>query len=271
MRATGTSSQTPRPTYLVTTPAGQVTVPSWMRRFSPRAVAGKDLVTLKRLPAITVVKAGTADAILKQRGFLRSLAAKHSATPQPSIILFVFSKTHDTVRPEELESVLRYFSSPIQVDFARGAESAEFWFSEALAKLAASSTQPRQSASDSDILGEAAAIIAATRPLRSEAGRLSAKRIAEVFGLPVAELAGLLGRSRQTVSKTEDSEALQAGLVPFARIARLRASLSDADFRGWLNLPNAQLDGRTPQALIREGKAEVVADLVDDMLSGSLA
>lgn len=85
----------------------------------------------------------------------------------------------------------------------------------------------------------------------------------------MAELAGLIGKSRQSVSKTEDAESSQESLAPFARIARLRAVLSDDDFRVWLNLPNDALDGITPLAMIRGGGSDVVADLAEDMLSGS--
>ena len=69
--------------------------------------------------------------------------------------------------------------------------------------------------------------------------------------------------------KTDDAEALQPRLFPFERIARLRAVLPASDFRSWLNMPNEELEERTPIELVRNGKAEVVADLAEDMLTGS--
>ena len=120
-------------------------------------------------------------------------------------------------------------------------------------------------------LGKLARVISATSDLRAGSGRLSAKRIAAAFGLSVAELAKQLGRSRQAVSKTDDAESIQEGLAPFARVARLRAVLAGEDFRAWLHLPNEQLDGRSPSAVIREGGVEAVAELAEDMLSGSPA
>jgi uncharacterized protein (DUF2384 family) len=42
-----------------------------------------------------------------------------------------------------------------------------------------------------------------------------------------------------------------------------------ADFRKWLRMPNSQLDGKTPLEVLEEGRWQVVADLVDDMLTGS--
>ena len=120
-----------------------------------------------------------------------------------------------------------------------------------------------------DPLGQLKSTIAATADLRAASGRLSARRVAEAFGLTLSQLAAGIGKARQTVWKTDDAEALQPRLFPFERIARLRAVLSDADFRSWLNMPNDQLDDRTPIELVRNGKAEVVADLAEDMLSGS--
>ncbi len=59
------------------------------------------------------------------------------------------------------------------------------------------------------------------------------------------------------------------GLAPFARIVRLRTVLSGEDLQAWLHLPNELLDGRSPWAVIRSGKVDAVAELAEDMLSGS--
>jgi uncharacterized protein (DUF2384 family) len=47
--------------------------------------------------------------------------------------------------------------------------------------------------------------------------------------------------------------------------------LSDEDLRAWLRTPNELLDGRSPWAVIRDGNVESVAELAEDMLSGSPA
>jgi hypothetical protein len=120
-----------------------------------------------------------------------------------------------------------------------------------------------------DPLGRIKSVIAATADLRAPSGRLSARRVAEAFGLTLAQLAAAIGKARQTVWKTDDAEALQPRLFPFERTARLRTVLSKSDFRSWLNMPNEQLDDRTPIDLVRRGQADVVADLAEDMLSGS--
>lgn len=120
-----------------------------------------------------------------------------------------------------------------------------------------------------DPLARLKSAIAATADLRAASGRLSARRIAEAFGLTLAQLAAAIGKARQTVWKTDDGEAIQQLLFPFERIARLRAVISESDFRSWLNMPNEPLHGRTPIELIRSGKANTVADLAEDMLSGN--
>lgn len=111
--------------------------------------------------------------------------------------------------------------------------------------------------------------IAATADLRAASGRLSARRVAEAFGLTLAQLAAAVGKARQTVWKTDDAEALQPRLFAFERTARLRTVLSESDFRSWLNMPNEQLGDHTPIELIRDGKADTVADLAEDMLTGN--
>jgi hypothetical protein len=119
-----------------------------------------------------------------------------------------------------------------------------------------------------DPLGRLKSVIAATADLRAPSGRLSARRVAEAFGLTLAQLAAAIGKARQTVWKTDDAEALQPRLFPFERIARLRTVLPESDFRSWLNMPDEQLDDRTPIELLRNGEADTVADLAEDMLTG---
>jgi hypothetical protein len=51
--------------------------------------------------------------------------------------------------------------------------------------------------------------------------------------------------------------------------ARLGVAVSDEDFRKWLRMPNELLDDRKPIDLIAEGKWQVVADLVADIISGN--
>jgi hypothetical protein len=104
----------------------------------------------------------------------------------------------------------------------------------------------------------------------SESHRLNAKKVADVFGLNLRQLSVLLEALPQAVHKTPDSERLQGKLRLFERIAK-GLSLVDKDedsFRRWLNAPNPELEQNTPLDIIREGRGEVVANLVEDALLG---
>src|SRR5437016_4248801 len=65
-------------------------------------------------------------------------------------------------------------------------------------------------------------VIESSRDLRVANGNLSANAVASAFGVSLNQLAGWLGRSRQALSKTPDSDSLQNGLAFFERVARLR-------------------------------------------------
>jgi uncharacterized protein (DUF2384 family) len=94
--------------------------------------------------------------------------------------------------------------------------------------------------------------------------------VAKVYGISVSELAGWLGKSRQTVNKTPDADSLQLALNFFERVARLRLALkSDADFRKWLRTPHQLLENKLPLQLMAKGEWQVVADFVDDALTGA--
>ena len=140
---------------------------------------------------------------------------------------------------------------------------------EAVAKIVVTRQLATERTERADRLGELKKIIEATADLRAKSEKLSANNVASVFGLSVAELAALVGRTRQTASKTPEADALQPLLQPFERVARVRAVLGQNDFRKWLHLANDELDGRTPFEMIRLGKVAAVADLVEDMLTGS--
>ena len=256
---------------LLTRPSGRVPVPSWMREYSPRTVAGDQVAALHGLPDLTVVQAEGPRTILKRADFLDSLAHQHARSPSAAKILFVFRDKGSPADARRMTDVLGHFSRLADIEFARGSRQAAFAVQEVIAKIWASRNRAGDARRADDPVGRLKSVIAATAPLRAGSGRLSARKIAEVFGLPVADLARLLGKSRQAVAKTDDAESSQAGLAPFARIARLRAVLPDADFRAWLHLPNPELDDRPPWSVIRDGRVEVVADLADDMLSGSPA
>lgn len=113
-------------------------------------------------------------------------------------------------------------------------------------------------------------VLAATADLREENGKLSAVRIAKVFGISLSQLAGWLKRTKQAVSKTPDADSLQPSLEFFERVARLRGvTENDAEFRKWLRTSNATLGRRTPLDLLASGQWQALADKVNDMLTGA--
>jgi hypothetical protein len=239
------------PQVLLTGPGAKTQVPAWIRgRFSPKVATAHQIRRLLRLPQLTVVRASEPESVLKAEGFLSLLADRLHHTPVPAKILFVFDTRRRRTNPRTLLQVLSHFDRTEAVEFARGAEQACLALDSAVAKIWAD--LPEQApAPATDLLGRLKSVIAATADLRSESGRLSARK------------------PRQSVWKTDDAEAIQERLLPFERVARLRAVLSKRDFLSWLNMANEQLDGRAPIDLVRVGQADLVADLAEDMLTGS--
>lgn len=257
------------PKVLLTGLTQQPPVPRWIQRFSPRVASPKQVRALARLPELTVVRAEAPETVLAHQGFLSALAAQLHKTPVPAKIVFVFEGENTATDARQLLKVLTFFDRAADVEFARGSQQAAFALDAAFAKIWADVARPTKESRDTDPLAKVKSVLAATADLRADSGKLSAPRVAEAFGLAVAELAELLGRSRQAVSKTPEGEALQPLLAPFERIARLRTVLSKADFLRWLNMANEQLDGSSPLEVIRKGQVDAAADLAQDMLSGS--
>lgn len=103
-----------------------------------------------------------------------------------------------------------------------------------------------------------------------QSGRLDAARIAEFFALPLAGIARIVGRSLPTLHKTPDAPSLQESLAVFERIAAslIRSKATGITMRSWLGARHPELSDKTPLAVIEEGHAGVVADLLDDTLVG---
>jgi hypothetical protein len=261
------------PATMVTSPTGDITVPAPLRRYGPTVARPSEIKGLKHLPELTVVWTKGIDTLLAHRAFLRLLADRQNDTPGPSKIVFVFHtrgrQAAERVGAQELVQLFKYFTRPFDLEVAQGIEAGEDAFKEAVAKIVATRDLAAPRVERADHLGKLKRIIEATEDLRLDSGKLAASHVASVFGLSVAELAALFGRTRQALSKTPDADSLQPLLLPFERVARLRAVLGKEDFRRWLHQANDELEERTPLALIRQGKVAVVADLVEDMLTGS--
>jgi hypothetical protein len=114
-------------------------------------------------------------------------------------------------------------------------------------------------------------IVKSTEDLRVANGNLSAEAVAKAFGVSLSQLAGWLARTRQALSKTPDADAIQDQLAFFERVARLRSVIPEDGFQKWLRMKNQELDDRAPLDLLARGEGQVLADLVDDMLTGAPA
>jgi len=137
--------------------------------------------------------------------------------------------------------------------------------------LTARGEKPRPPESTSqDAIKGLPGIISAVAQFRSERGRLHADKLRELFGLTRPELLALAGVSmtEQAIAATPDSEKLQPFLEKLERCARLLVMLrSRTQFATWLNTANPELDGAKPIEMVRSGKAEMIADLVEDILT----
>lgn len=258
------------PDVLLTGPREIKEAPAWIpEEFAPEIVSAKKIGRMKCLSKITIVRARGLESVLAHKNFLVQLATSFQKTPGPAKVVFVLNARRAATDPQRLLSVLKFFDRASDVEFVRGVKEAEFALTEALAKIWAEPSDCGEEDTRPDPLGSLKSVIASTKDLRSSSGRLSADRVAEAFGLSLNALASAISRTRQSLFKTPDSEAIQEKLFPFERVARLRALLSPEDFLVWLSMSNELLDGFPPISIIKRGEAPIVADLVEDMLTGS--
>lgn len=253
---------------LVTTPETPPPSIAWLRPYRHHVVPPEELPSIQHLPPITVVQAKAPSSLARHRRFLDVLSSRAKESHEPFKILVVFSVSAQP-KARDFARVLDRF--PVEaVEFVRGHRNGPFALEEVFAKLLKKIGEGprREQARPRDPLGEIQGVVKATADLRTGAGRLSAALVADAFGLAVAELSKILGKTRQAVSKTPDAASLQGGLHQFERIARLKAVLPSDDFKKWLNMPRPEMDGLSPLEVVREGNASKVADFVEHMLTG---
>jgi hypothetical protein len=118
-------------------------------------------------------------------------------------------------------------------------------------------------------LDQVRGVVTATADLRVVKGNLSAERVAKLFGVSLSQLAAWLGRSRQALSKTPDADSLQNELAFFEHLARMRVVVPDAEFRKWLRMPNELLGNKSPLQLMAKRQWQLMADYVDNALTGA--
>jgi hypothetical protein len=239
-------------------------VPAWARQWNASGTTVRDLCEAKIGKGVFVVYT---ESLEPEQPEIRKLAACFSEAAGPIRMVFETARPAKD-RPELLKRWFKVFSGSVSgVDFAFGRDHLRDSLVEATAKYLAD--VEKQSEQSPDPLSEAKEVIKATKPLLAGSGRLSAPAVAKAFGISTAKLGELIGKSRQALAKTPDAPSIQSDLHPFERIARLRSVLTETQFRAWLHRPNRQLGEATPLNLIGDKRAQVVADLADDMLLGT--
>lgn len=269
------SAHESQPEVLVTSPSGTVRHAAWMEPIHAQAVSAREIAARETLPPVLIVRTGDLKDAVGRRAFLDDLARKHSRDPRTTIVFSFDGKPGEGATAQQtMKALFRHFERHSDLDVAQGTSNTVIAVWAALAKLTLAGGSPERgeqegrSGRPADPLRDVRRVLAATADLRAESGRLDAGKIAGALGISVAALAVLLGKHRQTVSKTPDAAPLQEALAPYERIVRLRAVLPPEQFRSWLNAANPQLEGRTPIGVVLDGRAEVVADLVEDLLTG---
>ncbi len=227
------------------------------------------------LPDITVVDVPWQLSVHALKLFANTLARKQDKSGTASFLILNFHWPKGPEKPTVVR-FLRHFRRPdrIQVyvspkrEVLKAAVEAIEPTIDVLRSPGAKETSDREAPQPS-MLDKMQKVLDVTKDLRTEGGKLSAKPIADLYNVTQTELGRWLGKQKQGFIKTPDADSLQNDLEYFERIARLRIALSDEDFRKWLRMPNELLDGQTPIQLLSEGKWQIVADLVADMITGS--
>jgi len=240
------------------------TVPAWAQGLGATRATVADLCERNELQGVAVVQSSRPGKFLDSIDVVSKLFEFLLHAPDLSSRLVLGFRRAESQEIMDLAPTLaRYSGLSGRVELARRPEDLENTLIEAITKVLATRREK-------DPLGDVQSVIKAGRTLRADSGRLDAGKIADTFGLPLAELARQIGQSKQRISKTPDSEALQPLLRPYERIARLRTVLADKDFKAWLNTSNEHLeDGDAPMDYLKAGAQESLAHFAENMLTGA--
>lgn len=248
------------------------TKPQLPKNWKVRNVTLKTLLKGQEFAPITIVDTLNPEAFSDDQDFTRALAEGFEGGPRSNFLVLTFEQT-EKIEPDVKVKLLKPFAHPERVEISEDIRTVPRLVESLAAKIQVLNEREANGMSPSPRLSpldQVKGIVSASSDLRVENGNLSAVAIARVFGLSLNALAQHLGRTRQALNKTPDAESLQDELSYFERIARLRTALSDdAEFRKWLRMPHAELNGETPLNWIERKRWQALADLVDDMLTGA--
>jgi Protein of unknown function (DUF2384) len=284
-------------TLLVTTPQAKIEAKAF-RELVPNKLAGwhiktvpcRSLRQMAILPDVTLVQLNDETRPSELEAIMPDLVHIQAEAPKRSYVLFSVKEGDKgkwrTVRARvrhyhdvmtQINRELPTFPNPdrVSVSFAQSPAALLTELDHIRAKLdlvtRITDIHTPKAVSRPSPLDHVKEIVEATGDLRVANGKLSAAAVAPVFGVSLSQLADWLGRTRQRLNKTPDADSLQDDLSFFERVARLRAILPKDGFLKWLRIPNAELDDQKPLDLLASGERQVVADLVDDILTGAPA
>lgn len=103
---------------------------------------------------------------------------------------------------------------------------------------------------------------------------LSARRIAELLGVSLSELAGLIGVARNTLTAATGARKVDAALSPVVRILAMAGVMAGSEDRAaiWFkHQPIPGWAGKTAFDLVREGKSAKVLAYLEAVRSGVYA
>jgi hypothetical protein len=103
---------------------------------------------------------------------------------------------------------------------------------------------------------------------------LSARRVAELLGVTLSELAALIGVARNTLTAKAGARKVDAALSPIVRILSMAGEMAGGEQRAaiWFkHQPIPGWAGKTAYDLVREGKADKVLAYLEAVRSGVYA
>lgn len=110
--------------------------------------------------------------------------------------------------------------------------------------------------------------------LDPKTGRIDALRLATYLRLNARDVAAMLERPERVVLANPTAPELQERLAQVTVVVGGLLDATGGDLAAtliWLAAPHPDLDDESPLDLMRSGELHVVADLVDDILSGAPA
>ena len=108
----------------------------------------------------------------------------------------------------------------------------------------------------------------------NDRGAINPRKIADVLGITLAELARLVGVSRNTLNATTPGPRATTALTPLLKILAMASEMSGSEQRAvaWFKFnPILSMGSKTPMEHVQHGNAETVLIHLEDVLNGVYA